>query len=101
MPALFALSPLTDLPAAAFGEVDNQPIWLKQNGELRQDAVVSDMIFSVAELIAFLSRHYHLQPGDLLFTGTPAGVGPIAPGDRLEGGIDGLAWVELTIGPPE
>jgi fumarylpyruvate hydrolase len=87
--------------AASFGPVAGQRIWLRQNGEVRQDAVLSDMIFSVAELIAFLSRHYHLQPGDLLFTGTPAGVGPIAPGDAIEGGIDGLAGVRLTIGPPE
>lgn len=87
--------------AEEFGPVADQRIWLRQNDEVRQEAVLSDMIFPVAELIAFLSRHYHLQPGDLLFTGTPAGVGPIAPGDRLEGGIDGLAGVELTIGPPE
>ena len=55
----------------------------------------------LAELIADLSKFYHLQPGDLLYTGTPAGVGPIAPGDRLVGTIDGLAPVELAIGPAE
>ena len=78
-----------------------QRIQLTQNGEVRQDAVLSDMIFSVAELISHLSRFYHLAPGDLLYTGTPAGVGPVAPGDRLHGTIEGLAPVELAIGPAE
>ncbi len=65
--------------------VADQRIALTQNGELRQQARLSDMIFNVAELIAYLSCYYHLQPGDLLYTGTPAGVGPIAPG-RPAGG---------------
>ena len=82
-------------------EVAGQRIALMQNGAVKQEAVLSDMIFSVAELIAFLSRFYHLQPGDLLYTGTPAGVGPIAPGDALVGTIEGLASVELIIGPAE
>ena len=78
-----------------------QAIRLTQNGAVKQDAVLSDMIFGVPELIAYLSRFYHLQPGDLLYTGTPAGVGPIAPGDRLVGTIEGLTPVELTIGEAE
>ena len=78
-----------------------QRIALSQNDVVRQDAVLSDMIFTVAELIAYLSNYYHLAPGDLLYTGTPAGVGPIAPGDRLVGTIEGLAPVELAIGPAE
>lgn len=82
-------------------EVAGQRIALMQNGAVKQEAVLSDMIFSVAEMIAFLSRFYHLQPGDLLYTGTPAGVGPIAPGDALVGTIEGLASVELIIGPAE
>lgn len=93
------MAPITR--AAAFGAVADQAIRLTQNGTVKQDAVLSDMIFSVPELIAYLSRFYHLQPGDLLYTGTPAGVGPIAPGDRLVGTIDGLTPVELTIGPAE
>ena len=93
------MAPITR--AAEFGEVGDRRIWLTQNGEVRQDAVLSDMIFTVAELIAYLSRFYHLQPGDLLYTGTPAGVGPVAPGDALKGAIDGLTPVELTIGPGE
>ena len=68
---------------------------------MRQDASLSELLWSVPELIAHLSGFYHLEPGDLLYTGTPAGVGPIAPGDRLVGTIAGLAPVELAIGPAE
>ena len=93
------LAPITR--AADFGVVGDQAIRLTQNGVLRQDSVLSDMIFGVPELIAHLSTFYHLEPGDLLFTGTPAGVGPIAVGDRLVGTIDGLTPVELTIGAAE
>jgi fumarylpyruvate hydrolase len=95
--AIFA--PLS--PASAFGEPGKQQIALSQNGEPRQDATLDQMIWSVPELIADLSRMYHLAPGDLIFTGTPAGVGPIAPGDRLVGTIEGLAQLTLTIGQPE
>lgn len=93
------LAPLT--PAATFGNPGSQRIRLTQNGEVRQDADLSQLIWSVSELIAELSRLYHLMPGDLIFTGTPAGVGPIAPGDRLVGSIDGLADLTLAIGGPE
>lgn len=93
------LGPVTR--AGAFGAPDDQRITLAQNGETRQDARLSQMIFPVPELIADLSTYYHLEPGDLLFTGTPAGVGPVAPGDRLEGAIDGLEPVSLAIGEPE
>jgi len=86
---------------AADFAVAGQPIRLTQNRAVKQDATLSELIWSVPELIAHLSRYYHLQPGDLLYTGTPAGVGPIAPGDKLVGTIEGLAPVELTIGPAE
>jgi fumarylpyruvate hydrolase len=54
------------------------------------------MVWSVPELIAHLSRFYHLRPGDLIYTGTPAGVGPIAPGSELTGYIDGLQPVTVS-----
>lgn len=84
--------------AEAFGDLADQRIRLMQNGEVRQDATLSQMIWSVSDLIADLSGYYHLLPGDLIFTGTPAGVGPIAPGDKLEATIDGLTplTVEYT-----
>lgn len=93
------IAPITR--AAAFGEIAGQRIMLSQNGSVKQDATLAEMIWSVPELIADLSRMYHLAPGDLIYTGTPAGVGPVSPGDVLEGEVAGLAPVRLAIGPAE
>ncbi len=93
------LAPLT--PAGGFGAPGAQRITLSQNGEVKQDADLAQMIWSVPELIAQSVKLYHLAPGDLIFTGTPAGVGPIAPGDTLVGSIEGLAELTLTIAEPE
>jgi fumarylpyruvate hydrolase len=87
--------------AGDFGGVGPQRITLAVNGETRQDAVLSDLVWSIPELISHLSRFYHLIPGDLIYTGTPAGVGPVKPGDVLTGEIDGLAPLRLAIGEPE
>ncbi len=57
------------------------------------------MVWSVPEIIAHLSEFYHLGPGDLIFTGTPAGVGPVLPGDRLEGSIEGVGALTAIVGP--
>jgi len=84
-----------------FGEIGSQRITLEVNGQVRQSGRLSDLIWSVPEIIAHLSRFYHLEPGDLIYTGTPAGVGPVKPGDRILGSIDGLAPVELTITEPD
>lgn len=73
-------------------------IALHVNGSLRQDSSLDQMVWSVPELIAILSQYYHLRAGDMILTGTPAGVGPVAPGDRLEGTIDGLPPLSATIG---
>ena len=89
------IAPITR--AAAFGAPGPQAITLAVNGSPRQSARLADMVWSVAEIIAHLSTHYHLAPGDLIFTGTPAGVGPVTPGDRIEGQITGLDPVTLTI----
>jgi fumarylpyruvate hydrolase len=72
-------------------------IWLSVNGQVRQDADLKDMIWNVSEALAELSTYYELQPGDLLFTGTPAGVGPVLRGDRLQGGVDGVAQISVSI----
>ncbi len=93
------IAPITR--AAAFGPVAGQRIHLAVNGETRQDATLADMVWSVDEIISHLSGFYHLAPGDLIYTGTPAGVGAVGPGDRLEGGVDGLAPVHLSLGPAE
>ena len=88
-------------PATAFGDLNGKKISLIQNGAVRQDATFDELIWSVPELIADLSNMYHLQPGDLIYTGTPAGVGPVAPGDVLEGQIEGLSPLRVTIGEAE
>jgi 2-keto-4-pentenoate hydratase/2-oxohepta-3-ene-1,7-dioic acid hydratase in catechol pathway len=70
---------------------------LSQNGELRQQARVSDMLFDVAQQIAFASRFYTLYPGDLIYSGTPSGVGPIRPGDTLHAVANGLGAMDVKV----
>jgi len=72
-------------------------IWLAVNGELRQDADLSDLVWNVAEIVSICSRSIALRPGDLIYTGTPAGVGPVARGDTITGGIEGLGEIELRL----
>jgi len=84
-------------PVSAGGHVTNASIWLKVNGARKQHANTADMIWSVGEIIAELSTYYELKPGDLVFTGTPAGVGALNVGDRVEAGIDGLASLSIRI----
>ncbi|MEJ8810656.1 fumarylacetoacetate hydrolase family protein [Variovorax ureilyticus] len=71
------------------------------NGEVRQKSDLSRLIWSIPELIADLSKYYHLQPGDLIYTGTPAGVGPVKPGDRIEGRVAGVGSIALNVGPEQ
>lgn len=68
------------------------------NGQQRQRSDLSKLIWNIPELIADLSQFYHLQPGDLIFTGTPEGVGPVVAGDRIEGSVEGVGTIALTIG---
>lgn len=77
------------------GHPMNGAIWLKVNGELRQSGGLSRMTWNVAEIIANLSTYVRLEAGDLIFTGTPAGVSTVVRGDALQGGVDGVG--ELTI----
>lgn len=86
-------------PVGAHGHRTRGRIWLSVNGESRQDADIADLIWSVPEIIAELSTLFALAPGDLIFTGTPAGVAAVKPGDRLEGGIDGLGTLAVQIAP--
>ncbi|MDR2017024.1 MAG: fumarylacetoacetate hydrolase family protein, partial [Burkholderiales bacterium] len=72
-------------------------IWLQVNGKDRQRSNIDQLIWSVPETIAHLSRFFELQPGDLIFTGTPAGVGSLIRGDLIEGGIDGLGTLRVEI----
>jgi len=89
------LSPIT--PVAACGHPDSGAIWLSVNGAERQRGSLSQMIWSVPEIIAHISKFVALAPGDLIFTGTPAGVGPIVAGDRVRCGIDGLGELEILL----
>lgn len=92
-------APVAALRPASAGHVASGRIWLKVNGELRQESDVSRMLWDVPHIIAALSGLYQLVPGDLIFSGTPAGVGALQPGDVLEGGIDGLEVLRNTIAP--
>lgn len=86
-------------PATRVGHLADAAIRLSVNGELRQNSNIKLMIWKVPEIVANLSRQYALEPGDLIYTGTPAGVGPVVPGDRLEGQIEGLVPLCVNIGP--
>ncbi len=72
-------------------------IWLKVNGELRQDGNTKDMIFSVPFLVSYISKIMTLEPGDIIATGTPAGVGPLENGDTVEAGIDGIGILKERV----
>lgn len=74
---------------------------LSVNDKVRQQSDLSKLIWSIPELIADLSKFYHLRPGDLIFTGTPEGVGPLHPGDRVEGRVEGVSTIALTVGPAD
>jgi len=92
-------APMTAItPIAHSGELTRGRIWLDVNGQRRQEADLADLIWSVSEVIAELSTLFELVPGDLIFTGTPAGVGPVVAGDRLEGGIEGVDTLLTFIG---
>ena len=84
-------------PANAIGHLQTAAIWLQVNGELRQSADISQMIWSSAEIIGALSALFKLQPGDLIFTGTPAGVGAVQRGDHLLAGVEHLASLSVAI----
>lgn len=90
------VAPLT--PVADFVP-GNQRIHLAVNGEIRQDGRLDEMVHSVPEIISDLSRFYHLRAGDIILTGTPAGVGAVVPGDHLSGGIAGLHPISVSFGP--
>jgi len=83
--------------AADIGHPSRGRIWLEVNGQLRQEGDIGDMIWRVPEILAELASWFELQPGDLVFTGTPAGVGPLKPGDRVRGGVDGVGLLEHSI----
>jgi fumarylpyruvate hydrolase len=86
-------------PATAVGHPSSGRIWLQVNGQMRQQGDLNELIWNVPEIVAALSTFFELAPGDLIYTGTPAGVGAVKAGDRMEAGIDGLGTLVTTIAP--
>ena len=84
-------------PVASSGHFERGRIHLAVNGETRQDADFAELIWKNQEIIAELSTYYRLQPGDLIFTGTPAGVGPVRRGDRIRVEVDRLGALEVEV----
>ncbi len=84
--------------AADAGDVNNAPIWLQVNGSDRQRSNVNKLIWNVAETIEHLSAAWELQPGDLIYTGTPEGVNAVVRGDLLVGAVEGLTPLSVSIG---
>ena len=94
-------APISKIQPSENGELEDGRIWLAVNGETKQDARLSDMIWSVTEIIVELSRYYELKAGDLIFTGTPAGVSAIGVGDRIAAAVENVGEIEfeITVGP--
>ena len=86
------------VPVALCGHPRQGAVWLAVNGVERQRADLSGLLWPVAALVAMLSRSVTLAPGDLIYTGTPAGVGPLQPGDVVSGGVHGIAQFCMTVG---
>jgi fumarylpyruvate hydrolase len=81
--------------------IDKGAITLAVNGATKQQSDVDKLIWNIREIIADLSQFYHLQPGDLIYTGTPEGVGAVVAGDQITGHVDGVGEIALTVGPAE
>jgi fumarylpyruvate hydrolase len=84
-------------PASEIGHPQSGAIWLKVNGKKVQEGDLNQLIWKVPEAIAYLSSLFKLAPGDVIMTGTPAGVGPVKRGDLLEGHIDGVGELKVRI----
>ncbi|MGF6992188.1 fumarylacetoacetate hydrolase family protein [Paraburkholderia sp. GAS32] len=95
-----ASAPVSEIkPASELGHPSSGRIWLSVNGEVRQQGDLSEMIWPVADIISYVSQAVTVQPGDLIFSGTPAGVGALRPGDKVAGGVDGVANFSFEVGP--
>ncbi len=93
-------APVAAIRPVSAGHVTSGRIWLSVNGTVRQNADLRHMIWDVPQIISALSKLYELRAGDLIFTGTPSGIGAIRPGDVLEGGVEGLEVLRNTIVAP-
>ncbi len=86
-------------PFETVGHPDKGAVWLTVNGVVKQRGDLKELIWSIPEVISYISQAVALAPGDLIFSGTPAGVGPLQPGDDVSGGVEGVAEFSFTIGP--
>ncbi len=84
-------------PVAEIGHPDHGRIELKVNGETRQEGDLNQMIWKVPEMVSHLSEYFELAPGDIILSGTPAGVGPVVKGDRIEASIEGLGSISVAV----
>ncbi|MFM0342065.1 fumarylacetoacetate hydrolase family protein [Paraburkholderia fungorum] len=95
-----ASAPVSEIkPASEVGHPSSGRIWLSVNGEVRQQGDLSEMIWPVADIISYVSQAVTVKPGDLIFSGTPAGVGALRPGVKVAGGVDGVATFSFEVGP--
>lgn len=83
--------------ASEIGHPDKGRVWLEVNGQTRQNGDLAQLIWKVPEMIAYLSQLFTLRPGDLIYSGTPAGVGAVQRGDRLHGGVEGVGEIRITV----
>ncbi|MFZ6049389.1 fumarylacetoacetate hydrolase family protein [Pseudomonas sp. CR3202] len=96
--AFDASAPIAPLhPVSTVGHPASAGIWLQVNGADKQRSDIDKLIWSVPETIAYLSRFFELQPGDLIMTGTPEGVGPVVAGELMTGGVDGLGEIQVRV----
>jgi fumarylpyruvate hydrolase len=79
------------------GHIDHEELWLTVNGEQKQRSTVAHLIWSVAETVAYLSKFFRLEPGDLIYTGTPEGVGPVKRKDIMKVGVDALGELSVRV----
>ena len=84
-------------PVSKIGHPKDSRIWLTVNDTIKQDSNIDKLIWSVPEMISILSKTMTLKPGDIIYTGTPEGVGPISKGDKISGGVEGIGEISITI----
>lgn len=86
------------IPKESVSDPQNIGLWCKVNGETKQDGNTKDMIFNIPTLVSYISQYFTLETGDLVLTGTPAGVGPVVPGDVITAGLGDMVEMSFTVG---